>query len=1361
MSAISVSEGAVVSSKTSVLFSSLDTRVPIHVIPTSFVAETEVVAGYLKLLAAGRPTAAYEFVQNQWDYNNDARGTPEIWLVTPQGKYITYPEFTQMSNGPAQTVMDNCARVEFRNHLIDGKGLGPQDVVHTKHGGGEGTLGAHGQGGKAAGAALVAGRHAQSIEYISRDAKGPWRGQAVMALDHERFPDQTNPSYTLGYQRLPANEEQDQTVITIHKPSTAFLKSLRILPNYFLPTNSKYEHYRFNHSKELSPQANMFTVTLDRQSPTRNSEQHMASFDPNEQTHFHIPKTSHREAPRVEILPWDITTLDERYDYKTDHAFVDGLLVDTGYNNYALRWSFWGFDKGDSGYQAKRSTDSAYMQGEPRNLIGMVLGKCTNPKVFEAIFEASSGERDCIEGTISEHTFIKAAKTNPSVQSALSTAWQNYCKLHSLTPDKTMITSSQSVYDKAVKQKIQPTRMNAPALVSAMHEFGISKKVEDTVDLPADPQSTGETTKLFFSGDITNRSEDYDIQKMLSKLFELNATLRFDGNNLIIDLPARKATLRPDLEVKFETSEMRYVLNHIWSRFGPVSERRTQYDPGEGQGYELIERPEQNYWDKEYIYVKPEERPFTSSGSVHTRIQVISMGNHGMYESYIRKLKTEFKKVSTDGQHVDQAKLAEFGASRIVALQGTLEAKEQELADVESAIAGRKQQLETERLAELQHIEAQISDAQRMLGKISEDASADSPTRNGLMPKPQTDYKTPLGFRRQFTTLYSPEARPQARNVLSGTLHDMNVPAPQLEDVQGIKTADDARLYVESQLEALEKPDIQLLRPQMLPATIRDTLICHINPRFAKAATYESIVLENKRTIGQPGIAISKRLEAGTYAIPCFPNSRVTGFYHPDIATANQVNFTHSLDHNTYTLHSDITIPPGIEFYYEYDPKLNPNWNPGSLETTHLGDLQLLNKPWQQLIKQVNNRIPPFTPKEKLDIALTAWLHAFNYDKDPRIDNLFRDLPPQERFAEIINRGVGNCGYVAEGFVALCRFFELPSVEMIGYLGNKGRYFPGPQNHGLSAVYLNNEWVVVEPQLMYLSAGYSRQELSSDISALIEQIPAGKNIFPQVERSTAPIGVEAIVQHLRESGIRLDDETIAMLRRIQTLSQLDDETFQPFELDEPPIPGTANRVIPRDMSFAEIEHIISTNPTKSKARLDSSGENLMERLSQQAAEWGISIDSTTSFEDLLYILQQRMKDERAEHEHVLSRKLLKEIVVLSGATGVALSVVSLIVGQQTGILPHMMEQILNTLTQLSSQAAPSIPAIAQAIPPKGSESVVIPQFIDELRINSQVIKIIITALLSTGATSIFDAVRYNRVIRRLKALQPQPEYENF
>ena len=1322
-------------------FRSLDPTRDIYVIPTSYVEKSEGVQKYLEFLVRGNPTAAYEFVQNQWDYNNDPLGQPEIWLCDSEGQRISYPEF--LKDRAREFRSDQkITRVEFINYLRPGEGMTPEDVVLEKHGGDEGTLGAHGRGGKIAGAALITGRFASSIEYLSKDDRGTWRGETAMVIDNEAFPDLKTPVYSLGYQRVPEEAERDKTIVAINDPSEEFLECFRNLSNYFLLVNSRYENYRFNHAADLNPQANLLNIFIDEDKGQDRT--HSVFFSSEERTRFKIPDTKLREPVRVEILPWDLIKQEERYEYKTDSMFVDGLRLETsGY--FALRWSFWGFSKAEHSFKVERSTNSDYVHGNPENLIAMVLGKCDNPLVFESLLNATTYGNTCAEGEIPLDDFYSEISKNPQAITAFKQGWRSFCAKHTLDPSNLFITSDHRSVAKAEKLKKRCILLSSPTFVKTMHQLGIAKELEQTVELPVDPQRTGERLIVIENKELSSESI---ISDLLEVLLKSKAVMHIGNNGIMIDLPflqRKEFSLFGNIKSNLTLGRILRSTEDFWRKFGESIVRRVEIDSGGEEGsLEMIEVAERETED--FIFdISPITQSGKTSGRQSISIRIICKENRNSFNQFLEELKREFSKVEKDG-FVDEAKWIKEGPSRLGALDRVIEAKRRVL-----------QNMQAEELDRLAETEAKLADARRLLGQIEEDSLSDSPTRRGLTPLTITGYRPPRRIGRAYTSLRDPNIPVFASNTIFTSLDDNPVPM----EVESIRSTLGAREYVEQTLESLEKPDLQLLRPDLLPVTLRDTLVCGINTIVSAAIEYEHVLdFSSNRTIAKHGLIINKKIEKGTYAVPCFVNCRVVGFYHPDPIIAKQLRFNLSDQHSLYTLSSELEISSGLEIYYEYDPENHPSWIPGQREAAILGKRELLKQHWRDLMDAVDNFTPPLSNKQRLDIALTAWLHAFNYDSSRDVDKLFFDLPEEERFSEIINNSSGNCGYTAEGFAVLCRFFNLPSVKFNGYLGNKGRYFPGPQNHALDAVYIDNKWIVVEPQAGYISTGFRREEIPPIFIRLIEKIPKGKNSFPADERAGSLLGVDGLVKRLKEANIRLDQKTIEMIRRIQKLNKDDAHIYQMLQLtEEPAIPGFEFVGAPGEQ---QLDEIIRTNPGRQEIFSidDENAEQFISSLLTQAAELGLEVNPNTTADELIGMIQKVVIKEEKRKRRI--RGIIGGSVAAAGIVAYLVAKGNLDISALSDLGMEILERIPSTRLPQINIPSPFVkptsiplplPAPNPVITPEGV-GIKIPQMIDSLKLNSEVIRIIIAALLSSGATRVRDAIHYAKIINKLK------EHEN-
>lgn len=1253
-------------------FPLLNRRKEIYIIPTSYVRGTPQMSEYVSLLEKGHPRPAYELVQNMLDYQNWDKGTPEIWIYTTEGERISYPEFIGSSIMEIARICNHTKKISFVNDIIPGGGMTPENVLHTKHGGGLGTLGEHGIGGRATGTSLVAGGHASSIEYTSCDTDGSWKGQAVMA---NTFPGQKDPAYTLGFQRT--NESVDKTEVTVHNPSAAFTNSLSVLGDIFLPASIQYEQYKLNHT-EPSKDSTQFSMYFREGIRTNNG----TKTDINLAKRMGVAESQrYTEEPRIEILDPSITHVVEPTGGLNNHVFVDGLLVGTDYDQYALRWAFWGLNNGERGYNAKRSNNSALMQGNPKDAMAVVLGSCTNADVFTDILYASEKGvygQGCVEGSVSKELFLEALHKNPDAIVALRKGWLTYCAENGVDPVKTCVTPDRDAYQKAEKMGVHAVHLFAPSIISALEELHIAQRLEKVVHIPDDPKETGEVM-------IIEMNEEYwkaDLQKLA---YNLIVGARYMGWN---EEPARVAI---DVEKGICTlSSNRTQSLKSLMRFGRIDSLWEAF--GEDVGIEVIMpgtpdikyffEPKVEYWrtDKCKVSIKQQPLPETEKKITETQITIISRSNSAEFRDFLTQTTKLFKELTTDGIHIDRdlfdkrhIKNDVKGENKLYALDDAIRAKERELGEMERSLKEQKTK-------ELNKLDEMLDDKKRQLGLIIEDREEKAPTRKRRTPPLRTDWRPPPELRKTYSTLYHPDDTPTTSNRRGGLF--------EVEEENPIQTTEEARAFIERHFDAMEHPDIGILRPQDIPWQVRGTLVTHRNRVFSSPPQFVPIEVPKTRTISKPGIVMGTGLVEGTHSIPLFPQSKIIGVYHPDAQVLESLRIEYAENHGTYTVSSAQPIPAGLQVYVKCHESNTTKEPPSEFERADLADINSFSPAWQDLIFAVKTATPPLTSEEKRDIALTAWLHAFKYDKDARVDDLFKGLPPRERYAELVNKATGNCGYCGEGFVVLSRAFGLASVELSGYLGHNGRFFPGPNNHALAGVYSEErkEWVVVEPQARYLSTRHKRNKIDNDYLAIIQGIPTGHNIFPLLEQEGIRIGDAAIAAQTEElRRIMLDGATISMLQRIAEIEMEEENMFWGNDSDLYDIPG----------------------------RRDAGGSKPVSIESILVEAFGIT--------------------QNAHSKKGIGKKIIRQAAS------------SLAVGVSIGLAGAF------GLTKLAPAMVEALPQIGEGVRlAEEVARQYLPQGIDSGKVTVDLAKIIITAVLTGGGVHIREAVKYGALVKSLK-----------
>lgn len=1154
--------------------SNLDQNQETHAILTSFTPTSEEVETYRQLIAEGTPTIAYEFLQNAMDYNDYERGLPQMELLFTNGRSLTYADFLSLSTEQLAQLQPFLEQIVITNHIKDEVFLSPEHLQQMRHGGGEGTLGEHGRGGKAGGAALIAEKDAAGIQYVSRDEHGSWRAQCEMSIRHDLFPHQKNPSYNIEYQYFDdPTDSLDQTVVMIKKPSLRFLHSLRKIPQIFLPVNPQYQDYRLENDNSNQAQPNLFTVYVEL--PTGTTEGVTFTAEEISQK-LGIRELAYTEPPRVEILPPDIVDRTHQYNgAATMSVCVDGLSLRT-YSNYLLQWSFWGCDKGEHGYRAKRSHDSRMAEGHWSNLMVAVLGKCTNPAVFTALFEAFYKRVECEEAKLPAGILEQELEKSPAALQALTTAWEQFRQAHDL-PKECLVTAAQSFKDQAEKKNSSVVLLQSETFVRILEKFKLASRAEMAFMFESRASATGDVFKI--------PREDFAIHDQVDLLFDLilkhqgvlqTATdgqivvkLDYQGDKLprsYHDLPAEI----DQLIKKMSAAVPEGCVIKVYVDLGP--ERATRFEASS-------ERP---WGQRDNVTVNIASGEAQSvNAAPHMRVVIEPTKKEEVkLAEFTRVFYAEFAKVSADGQTID-----------LDLFQEQYSGLERGAFDVE--LIKKKRELEA--------LENAMRERMKRFGIVLGDEEGMDATRTGIIIEPLR-----VGEQRIYTTLFQPDSDPDARNSI-GTGGFV----PGMMEQLGIGSLL-GKLQLE--VEALEHPDLHLLNPTLLPAYARTTLIATVNPKFSGELQSEPVShIEIGPQPSQAGVRLNKMIAAGTRALPLPPQTRLVGLNHPS-SDVSQVVIRHSANHNTYSISSEVDIPAGLELYVEYDEATISTQPASARETEPLVDLALLDPPWRGLVEAVQ-RDNQLTDKQKLDIALTAWLHAFTYDKDPRIDAEFEGLEGAARYSKIINLKRGNCGYVTEGFVALCRAFGLPATETLAYLGDRGRFFPGPHNHAQARILLSTdagqEWVDIEPQRGYLSQPqhFSREQIPARYKAMIRRIERGVMQYDREGAALENTGIVDVYEELKRRELHTDPGVVELLRTVKHLREdqsrlFDEQAF--IWMSDPSIPGGISEIgQPQPANTFEQELALLTNETNRSRPLTQFQPSQSETKSQRidASVW--------------------------------------------------------------------------------------------------------------------------------------------------------------
>lgn len=1128
-------------------FTALDSKKRAYIVPIGFTPDSPDVIAYRRTLASGKPTAPYEMCQNQADYNYYPAGSPDIIFTLKNGKQISLYDF--LNTEPSQRVQlaEQILQITHTNKLDPNQPLLPGHVTELAHGGGLGTRGQHARGSRASATAMIAEQDATSIEYYSIDKEGkPWHGQAVLLEDKVNNPGGNSPVLTLGYQYLePDNTPITETQLVINHPSPRLISSYFQLPYTFLPTHPSYEHSAFTQPETTNTYPNLLTVWADwGDTSIHLSKPHHHTFTSEEtQKKLHIKEdVIYQDPPRVEILHPDLVD-DPKYkkDHITQEVFVDGLRLSTTSEKYAFHWHFVNCGNGDyDGWRAKRSEQSEYISGNPNQLISHALARCDNPQVFETILNLSSIDFEetvisgslCQEAKLGSKSLVESAKENPAVLTALAQAWDNFRAKHNIN-ENTLISTSRSSYEKAKSREITNIAyINCPLIIDTLDQLGIIKTIENNITLPSNPEYTGDIKRIPRK-DFYPQSFNSNPDNLIREAISLEGQITFDQSGGITFTYASDIIRIWDPPYVHNIPfNLNFFIQDLLAAYPDDLKISFTIDDGSKCTVLTMDTSSSSY-DRKFVTLNYKTTTEVFTGPTQCVCTIQPRNPHNLpekYSEYLNTIQTEVDLSSTDGQ-LDQEKFAAKKGYAEKTVETTLEKMQREL-------------WETER---------KLADAKRQLGQISEDRTSLSPTRTSPKPEAISDFEPTR--EREYTTLYSsnidymPSNGSANRQYSQGELYDPGTPKEPKEVTQA-----SVGNYIEEQLDLLVKPDLAIINPELLPLHLRSKLICGLNGITGSLKPYETIEIERTRKANHLGLSVKRKLVSGQHAIPIFDHCRLAGIYHPNRAIMDSIQVSQESEWGFYKLEYDQDIPEGLEFYYEYDPDYVLTRPPTTAETNQLADRSQLTPEWQNLLNLIDNFDPPLNDKQKHDIILSAWLHSFTYSKDERIDSLYTNLDIKTRSSTIINKSIGNCGYCARGYTALCRLVGIPTIEVASYYGEKGRYFPGPQNHALCKIFIEDRWITTEPQAGYQDRELVREAIPEEFNHLIQQIPIGRNEFPLLPNTTSKT-ITDIVKDLKDAGVILTPEQAALLRQIVQISLKDEELYPPENpKNEPPIP---------------------------------------------------------------------------------------------------------------------------------------------------------------------------------------------------------------
>ncbi len=465
---------------------------PRFYVETSFVSDSPPVERMRQAFEKNGALVWYELLQNAFDYNDFSKGNPTISIVLKDGSRIP---LSKLSSLTPSLIVD---RVEITNHMLnvrDGlksrqKGLDPYEIANIDHGGGKGTLGEHGWGGTIAATFLTADAHCQGIEYRSVMNDGtPYVAVGHMTTKSEK---QTKPRFTID---VALNPEQPctETTVTILNPDQKILSLLSKVNDEFLYANRKYHGYAFSGKQEqIDAVPNQFAMTgvaHTGQVATQFSESDLREMFYDKNTF--LKNGGDLDTLAVEILSPAILA---NPNQKPPPIYTGGLKVE-GIDDNVLPWHFKGFKKGavsNSYYRADRSTDSRSLDGNPKDLVCLVLSRCPNPEIHYTVLKASLAD-NCYEGDIDQDKFDK--QLTPSAREALMVAYQRLLTERHL-PKDVITTSDTSVVNLLKQKQKKALLLYSPAYVRALVTIGATQSTADMIQEEVEYHQTNESISL-------------------------------------------------------------------------------------------------------------------------------------------------------------------------------------------------------------------------------------------------------------------------------------------------------------------------------------------------------------------------------------------------------------------------------------------------------------------------------------------------------------------------------------------------------------------------------------------------------------------------------------------------------------------------------------------------------------------------------------------------------------------------------------------------------------------------------------------------------------------------------------------------
>lgn len=1141
---------------------------------TSYLGSQNEVTDMIKATKSDRwPGFWYELLQGAWDYNDWKKGPPEIKVVFANGEEISLARYVQENSivGTLQKLKRGKVReVRVSNFIRGEAGLRPVNMVLTDHDekDGQKTLGAHGRGFKIASTSVFAGKLAKGISYESWVPElGRWYGEAGMHTDDD---DPKAPAnFGIKYKRDKALQF-DRTIVRVAEPSSELLEALIAFQDWFLPVNGRYRFQRMEaEAVDVLPnKATIFASEKNVQQPND------AAIPPRELSWRYgqegLENANGIEPPRIEILSRELLPNQKK---EIDFVFIDGLRVAVPGAVFCQVYAFWGWGKGDYGYNPGRSNDSLKLTGSIENILAATLALTTNENVFYEILSANLDGKKTYEGSdISAYLLDELAK-NSGPKAALISAWERL-RLNLKAPEGLYITSYQSDHQRAKREK-KPTilisnpwadllckvvpgltkvsdifakeyeierakaraaeealaveRAEAAAKIAREREAAVAE-FRRTTGIIKEAESTGEVIKM---GTPENRHVSLQLA-----LLHLVHAVSMDGGRIVSSDPSKLV-----FEMRADGFNQLPSNTNALETLGEFLKMYLVVFGGEAIAQLKIVKAHKGVY---FNFARSKAPDNFHNYSIEVKQGDLELAHESWIQ--IELSLPDSKKVYSQDRPIRKA-MIEDGDDEIDVLT-----YHQVLVQAIQTVCGVDGKADRNAYLESEYYELYPPAAARLKMRMAIEETQ-------LEMRRLIDERNKLRVAAGLKPIPYPDELVVARPKKPGIGAGMGLAAPQELDAEGqAKVAEENHkesalkkqrrkianilkgqdiiddVQVESELLSMIHPDSvpglsvdgKVKRTQMIMAELpigermraklaekmaeilnrvavpdfslssgewlhlRGYLIDHINPSHSITSTDQYDVLPMlpfAEMPTNPCLRFNKMLVPGFYSLPCPPGFHPVAVTHPNGPNLG-IRLTGNLEKNVFAVRFENEIPPGLSFYFE--PTKNPDRTPpDQREIEVTADESGLAEHWFNLISEIRNS--SLTDKQKVDVIIRAWTKAFNYsDQQEAFDQYLDSRGIYKKFTtDIINKSIGNCGYATQGILGLLTLIGIPTRDVAAFLHDGNGNFSRRSNyHGMVQVYLDKQWVLIEPQSGYVQEGYQTEELPSDVRVSFENLLA-------------------------------------------------------------------------------------------------------------------------------------------------------------------------------------------------------------------------------------------------------------------------------